>query len=300
MCIRDRGETALTKRKKEGTLAWARIMIALNDVEMHQLMCIGQGRTNSSDPKANLEAKKSEIKKAKEAKAEAVDAEMKAKRDKKDEIERRAREMQEKASDAWKHRSMHAHSVLENDDQKTYQVQKCQQSLKRLTKLVQGNNIPTSQPVPTMDAFLEQYHLTELAEYLARNEWELRTMLNGADKPTFEEDFKDLPAAKRRKLQASLNEEAESLSAPLTPSPVKPLPRDKPVWSPGRAPGAARGAAHSAAGSSRAGSSRGGGSNYAPSESMGTAMHDDDDDAADEEEAADEEDDEGEDAVAAD
>ena len=172
------------KRKKEGTMKWAQIMIALNDVEMHRLIAIGQGRTNSNDPKANLDAKKAEIKKSKEAKAEAVEAEMRAKREKKDDTERRAREMQDKASDAWRQRSMTAHAILENDDQKTYQVQKCQQALKRLSKLAQGTFIPTSQPVPTMDAFPNVHGLSELAEYLTRNEWELRAMLNGADKPT--------------------------------------------------------------------------------------------------------------------
>ena len=52
------GETAATRRKKNGLMYWARVMIALNDIEMHKLMAVGQGRTNSSDPRASLDEKK--------------------------------------------------------------------------------------------------------------------------------------------------------------------------------------------------------------------------------------------------
>ena len=285
------GETAASKRKKEGSDHWAKVMIALNDVEMHKLMCVGQGRTNSTDPHASLHAKKEEIKKSKERKAEMVAEEQAKKQKKKEETEQRARDMQDKASDAWKQRAVTSHAILENDDMKTYHVQKAQQSIKKLGKLIEGNRISVHTPVRPLGEFLESYGLSELQEHLERETWDLRTMLNSADKPTFESDFSALPAPKRRKLQASLNEEAASMGPPDTPSPVKPLPREKPTFSPGSAPYGGRGPrSGSARSSDTASSHRGGGrAASASARSDGTAMNDQGDEEEEEEAGGEEE-----------
>eukprot|EP00966_Prymnesium_polylepis_P093505 2164238-Prymnesium_polylepis.1 len=62
--------------------------------------------------------------------------------------------MQDNCQEAWKQRSITSHAVLENDDTKTYYVIKCQQTLKRLSKMVEGNVLSHDQPVPTMAEFL--------------------------------------------------------------------------------------------------------------------------------------------------
>eukprot|EP00966_Prymnesium_polylepis_P229538 5311308-Prymnesium_polylepis.1 len=73
-------------------------------------MANAQGRTNSTDPKASLDEKKKEIKKAKEVKAEAVAAEAEKKEAKKAETAKRAREMQDNAQEAWRQRALNAHA----------------------------------------------------------------------------------------------------------------------------------------------------------------------------------------------
>eukprot|EP00966_Prymnesium_polylepis_P324075 7380171-Prymnesium_polylepis.1 len=84
---------------------------------------------------------------------------------------------------------------------KTYHVQKAQQSIKKLGKLIEGNRISIQTPVRPLAEFLESFGLSDLQEQLERETWDLRMMLNSADKPTFESDFSALPAPKRRKLQ---------------------------------------------------------------------------------------------------
>jgi hypothetical protein len=95
------GETEAAKRKKVGVERWAKTMISLNDIEMHLLMTVGEGRTNSQDPKASLHAKQEAVKQAQHVKAEQVAAAIAAAAKKKEEQEARAKEMQESARTAW-------------------------------------------------------------------------------------------------------------------------------------------------------------------------------------------------------
>eukprot|EP00966_Prymnesium_polylepis_P274997 6354173-Prymnesium_polylepis.1 len=114
------GETAAVKRRKAGATLWATTMIALSDIEMHVLMAIGEGRANSQDPRASMHAKQEEIRKAQHEKAERVASAAAEAKAKKDEIEARAKEMQEKAAEAWQQRAVQQHAALENDDAKVY------------------------------------------------------------------------------------------------------------------------------------------------------------------------------------
>ena len=226
------GENAATKRKRVGVTTWAKAMIALNDIEMHILMAIGEGRHNSQDPKANLHAKQEEIRKAQVEKAKAVAEAAAEVRRKKEESESRAKEMQDKAALAWESRATTQHAALENDDAKVYGLRKAQQTMRRIEKAITPKAISKDQPIPTMAEFLATYALDELSSLMAEDEWDLRTLLNSYDQPTFEKDFESLKPAKRRKLQNSLRDAMDALQPPPTPSPEKPPPREKPAVSP--------------------------------------------------------------------
>ena len=228
------GETVASLKKKVGVVRWAKAMIALNDIEMHVLMAIGEGRHNSQDPKANLHAKQEEIRKAQVEKAQAMAAAAAEAKRKKEEQEGRAQEMQEKAAAAWESRATTQHATLENDDAKVYGLRKAQQTMRRIEKAITPRSVSKDQPIPSMAEFLATYELEDLAEMMADEEWELRTLLNSYDKSTFEKDFESLKPAKRRRLQNSLNDAMEALQPPTTPSPEKPPAREKPAASPPR------------------------------------------------------------------
>ena len=165
--------------------------------------------------------------------------------------------------------------------------------MRRIEKAITPRSVSKDQPIPSMAEFLATYELEDLAEMMADEEWELRTLLNSYDKSTFEKDFESLKPAKRRRLQNSLNDAMEALQPPTTPSPEKPPAREKPAASPprryGRGPGSRGSGAGSSAGSSRRGRGRGAASSMCESSTAGGAPEDGEEEEEDDAMAADEE-----------
>eukprot|EP00966_Prymnesium_polylepis_P144977 3347974-Prymnesium_polylepis.1 len=61
--------------------------------------------------------------------------------------------------------------------------------MRRIEKAITPKAISKDQPIPTMAEFLATYALDELSSLMAEDEWDLRTLLNSYDQPTFEKDF---------------------------------------------------------------------------------------------------------------
>ena len=146
--------------------------------------------------------------------------------------------MQKKATEAWEASLEFKHEILVNEDMKLIRIDKVNTNLRDLKRILSTPMVPEDVELPPLKEWLGTRDLGGYWEAL--KEWELSTMLESCDGPTFESDFDCLPVPKRRKLQVALRHFINSIQPAPSPPPAAPPPRTRPKHSASHSSSSAR------------------------------------------------------------